>query len=136
MSYFFVTEKRLPLAPRAFRRQMQLNRRTCAIGNLCPAPMCSLCDGVAPVCDWARAMAVISADEHFLALPKRSHKRFVPPNYEDFLKQLFGDLQTRSIKQEPQARKESARQAATSTEDALVTGTSRPPTAISPVLLE
>ena len=44
---------------------------------------------------------MISADEHFLALPKRSHKQFVPPNFDDFMKQLLEDYQTKSTNQDP-----------------------------------
>ena len=86
--------------------------------------MCYLCDGMAPTCGWA---AAASKEDHFLTLPKRSRKRFTPPNFEDFLWELFNGLQKGTNSPPPRAASKRARDRAEPTKDAPETGMSDRP---------
>ena len=86
--------------------------------------MCYLCDGMAPTCGWA---AAASKEDHFLTLPKRSRKRFTPPNFEDFLWELFNGLQKGHNSPPPRAASKRARDRAEPTKDPPETGMSDRP---------
>ena len=70
----------------------------------------------------------LALEDHFITPSTRSHKRFIPPSFEDFLLELFHDLQSRAPSPRPRSGTKRARDRAEPSKPASDIGTNDCPT--------